>query len=43
LRLVADCDIRGPLRLLGPLLRLAILRTDAGQQGGFKDLLDRLG
>ena len=31
LRLVADCRIRGPLKLLGPLLRTAIRRTDGGQ------------
>ncbi len=39
LRLVADCEIRGPLKLLGPLLRAAIRRTDGGQLRDLKELL----
>lgn len=40
LRLVADCEIRGPLKLLGPLLRTAIRRTDGGQLRALKELLE---
>ena len=43
LRLVADCEIRGPLRLLGPLLRAAIRRTDGGQLRDLRQLLERGG
>ncbi len=40
LRLVADCEISGPLKLLGPLLRFAVRRTDSGQPQNLKALLE---
>lgn len=40
LALVADCEIRGPLRLLGPLLRRAMARTDGGQLRALKSILE---
>ena len=38
--LVADCQIRGPLRLLAPLLRWAVARTDGGQMRALKQVLE---
>ena len=40
LGLVADCQIRGPLRVVGPVLRQLIKRTDAGQIRALKRLLE---
>ena len=34
-RLVADCRIRGPVRLLGPVIRSAMRRADGGQLDAF--------
>jgi carbon monoxide dehydrogenase subunit G len=34
-RLVADCRMTGPVRLLGPVLRYAIRRADGGQLDAF--------
>jgi uncharacterized protein YndB with AHSA1/START domain len=34
-RLVADCRMTGPIRLLGPVIRYAIRRTDGGQLDRF--------
>ena len=39
--LVADCSITGPWRLLGPLIRFAIRRADAGQLDAFAATFDR--
>ncbi len=39
MRLVADCEIRGPLKFLGPLLRMAMRRADGGQLRDLKELL----
>ncbi|HEY5845414.1 MAG TPA: SRPBCC family protein [Microlunatus sp.] len=33
--LVADCSMTGPVRVLGPLIRSAIRRTDGGQLDAF--------
>lgn len=33
--LLADCRMTGPMRLLGPLVRYAIRRTDGGQLDAF--------
>ena len=33
--LVADCTMTGPVKLLGPLIRYAIRRADAGQLDAF--------
>ena len=41
LGLVADCEIRGPLRAVGPLLRLVVKRTDSGQLRALKRLLEQ--
>lgn len=40
LHLVADCTIRGPLRIVGLLLRRAIARTDGGQLRALKQVLE---
>lgn len=40
LGLVADCEIRGPLRVVGPLLRRLVERTDGGQLRALKALLE---
>ena len=34
-RLVADCRITGPVRLLGPVIRSVIRRSDSGQLDAF--------
>jgi carbon monoxide dehydrogenase subunit G len=34
-RLVADCSMTGPSRLLGPVIRYAIRRADGGQLAAF--------
>ena len=34
-RLVADCRMTGPMRLLSPMIRSAIRRADSGQLGAF--------
>jgi carbon monoxide dehydrogenase subunit G len=34
-RLVADCRMTGPVRLLGPVIRYAIRRADRGQLAAF--------
>lgn len=39
-RLSADLDIRGPLRLFGPLLRTLIRRADAGQLAALKRVIE---
>jgi carbon monoxide dehydrogenase subunit G len=39
--LVADCSVTGPMRLLGPLIRLAIRRADGGQLDAFAATFDR--
>lgn len=43
LSLVAECRIRGPLALLGPLLRLAVRRSDGGQLRALKGLCESEG
>lgn len=40
LRLVADCEMRGPLRLLAPLMRRILARTDGGQLRALKNVLE---
>lgn len=40
-RLVADCRITGPLRLLGPVIRSAIRRADSGQLRAFAAMITR--
>ncbi len=39
MRLVSDSEIRGPLKFLGPLLRMAMRRADGGQLRDLKELL----
>lgn len=39
--LIADCSITDPLRLLGPLIRFAIRRSDGGQLDAFAATFDR--
>ena len=40
LHLVATCEVRGPLRLFGPLLRRLIARTDGGQLAALKKVIE---
>ena len=40
LRLLAECDVAGPLRLLAPLLRAAIKRADGGQPEALRRVLE---
>ena len=40
LHLVADCEICGPLRIVGPLLRRLLKRTDGGQLRALKRVLE---
>lgn len=43
LDLVAVCDVRGALRVAGPLLRYVLRRTDGGQLRALKRLLEQGG
>lgn len=38
--LTADCEMRGALRLLGPVIRPAIRRTDGGQMDALKSFVE---
>ena len=40
LRLVADCEVRGPLAVLAPLLRRSLRRTDGGQPAALGALVE---
>ncbi|MEM8905315.1 MAG: SRPBCC family protein [Actinomycetota bacterium] len=39
-RLTVDCDVRGPLRLLAPLVGRTLRRTDGGQPDALRSLLE---
>ncbi|MEO1061831.1 MAG: SRPBCC family protein [Actinomycetota bacterium] len=41
LRLRADCEVRGPLGVLAPLIRRTLRRTDGGQPAALERLLGR--
>ena len=38
--LVADCQMRGPWRIMGPLIRMAIRKTDGGQLDALKQVIE---
>lgn len=40
LRLVADCDVRGPLAVVAPLVRRSLRRADRGQPAALADLVE---
>ncbi len=41
IRLHAECDVGGPLRILAPLIRRVLRRTDGGQPEALRAMLER--